>query len=105
MQEINRTVIQAHYQGHGHWFDAGTMRFFNSAIEPVAYRTDDGTKAYFVSSEQYDFESPRRYSVRVYDFETHDIDTVGEFQQFATKDEATTIAQSLAFGAHFVGLD
>ena len=72
-------VERAH---QGHWFDAGAKRFFNSRVAQTA-QVKDG-KAYFVSSEQFDYKSPRLYSVRVCDLVTGDIDTVGEFQQYET---------------------
>lgn len=66
----------------GHWFSASAMRFFNSRTAQTAVVKDG--KAYFVSSEQFDYSSPRLFSVRVYDFATDDIDTVGEFQEYKT---------------------
>ena len=70
----------------GHWFDASAKRFFNSRVAQTAELKDD--KAYFVSSEQFDYKSPRLYSVRVCDMKTGDIDTVGDFQQYETSRQA-----------------
>jgi hypothetical protein len=53
--------IKADNKGIGnHWFDADTMRFFNSRVNRKVY---DGHL--FVSSEQFDSDSPRLYSIRV----------------------------------------
>jgi hypothetical protein len=74
---------------HGHWFSVGAMRFFNSRWAQTA--TLIGTKAYFVSSDQFRdgiHSNPRRYSVRVCDMATGDIKTVGEFQAYASGREA-----------------
>lgn len=75
-----------------HFFDAAAMRFFNSKIEGGMI----GGR-WFITSEQFDDESPRLYSVRVV---TRDmdatpslqIDTVGDFQAYATRAEAKAAA-------------
>lgn len=86
----------------GHWFDASSMRFFRSRLAQGGYRTADRSKVYFVSSEQFEasdgYRAPRRYSVRVMDWETGDVDTVGEFQAYASHNAATAAARRLAGG-------
>jgi len=77
----------------GHWFDTDTMRFFRSRIAQTA-TVKDG-KAYFVSSEQFNYSSPRLYSVRVCDMETGEIDTLGEFQQYGTSRQAQATIKQL----------
>lgn len=75
-----------------HFFDKGAMQFFNSRIEGGMI----GGR-WFITSEQFDDESPRLYTVRVV---TRDdaavpalqIDTVGEFQAYTTKAEARASA-------------
>lgn len=78
-------VQQAH---RGHWFSPGAKRFFDSRIPQTAI-LEDG-KAYFVSSERFDYSSPRLYTIRVCDMNTGEIDTIGEFQQYATSQQAYT---------------
>lgn len=78
-----------------YWFEAGTMRFFRSRVGAYAYATKDGRYAYFVSSEQFSWDSPRLYTVRVQDRATGQIDTVGEFQQYASRSGADKRAQKL----------
>ena len=51
----------ANEQGYS-WFDKDTMKYFNSKIESPLYEKDG--KKYFITSERYDDESPRKYSVR-----------------------------------------
>jgi hypothetical protein len=81
-----------------HFFDAGALRFFNSRISNDAVKI--GNKAYFVTSEQFrPFNGPahkRMYSVRVIDLQTGNIDTVGEFQQYASSQSAWKIIKILA---------
>jgi hypothetical protein len=96
MTIIDTDDIRSHYRGHGHWFDADAIRFFHSRVAATAYKTDDGSRAYFVSSERYDFDTARKFTVRVYNFETHDIRTVGEFQAYASRSGADAAARRLA---------
>lgn len=73
----------------GYWFSPSTLRFFRSRYSQTA--TKVGNKAYFVSSEQFtdgERKDPRRYTVRVCDLSTGDIETVGRFQQYRTQAEA-----------------
>ena len=75
-----------------HFFERETMRFFNSRVEsnyaPEINR--DGSTAYrFITSEQFDDEAPRLFTVReVHLTAEHRHATVGEFQQHKTKDDA-----------------
>lgn len=63
--------------GH-HWFSPDTVRFFNSRIGRSLY----GGR-YFVTSERYEWDAPRLYTVRRANADGT-IDTVGEFQGYAT---------------------
>lgn len=67
----------------GFWFTPDTMRFFSSRVLPDVFPVEDGG-ALFISSERYDEESPRKYSVRKCDGVSGYIDTVGEFMGHAT---------------------
>jgi hypothetical protein len=81
---------------HGHWFDPDTMRFFRSRVGEDAFLTNDGTRAYFVSSEQFKpSDGPafrRRFTVRVIDMETGDIDTASDWQEFGSRGAARNAA-------------
>lgn len=81
------TVKSANKAAGLHFFDKDTIRFFNSKIQPVAY-TKDGLTAYFISSEQMDYNSPRKYSIRKSDLKTGVTGTVGEFGEFSSVTEA-----------------
>ena len=60
--------------GHGHFFDAATMRFFKSRIGIIRSKDDD---YYFVTSERPP-HGPRQFSVRHMDIKGS-IKTIGEF--------------------------
>jgi hypothetical protein len=80
----------------GHWFSPDTLRFFRSRVAQGGYVTPDGARVYFVSSEQFDYNSPRLYTVRVQDRQTGAIDTLGEFQQYGSRNTADRAAQKAA---------
>ncbi len=79
----------------GHWFSPGAMRFFNSRLPQGGYKI--GNKAYFITSEQFDYKTPRYYTVRVIDWITGDVDTVGEFNKL-TRSEANTALKHIING-------
>ena len=74
-------VIDANASVGGHWFERGTMKFFKTRIES---RLIGGKR--FISSECGP-DNTRKYTIREAQPDGS-IDTVGEFQQFATLAEA-----------------
>lgn len=70
-------IERVNSRGGYHFFDADTLRFFKSRIQPhvTAHR-------YFITSEKNDRE-PRRASIRCV-MDNGSTETVGEFQQFAS---------------------
>lgn len=58
------------------------MRFFNTKIESGILQGK-----YFITSEQYNDDSPRKYTVRAFDDEGS-VHTVGEFHAHDTKADA-----------------
>jgi hypothetical protein len=73
-----------------HFFSPDTMRFFKSKIESQLY-----ADKYFITSEKKGFEdSTRGYSVREFNKDTGDIETIGEFGGY-TKPSAKLKIQSL----------
>lgn len=67
----------------GHFFfSAGAMRFFDSRIHRKVY-----AGRYFITSERYDAETPRLYTIRRAN-DDGSIDDVSEFQQYKTAHEA-----------------
>jgi len=77
--DIKRNNKNAGY----HFFDRDTMRFFNSRIETGLYK--DNT---FITSEQFDYNSPREYTIRRALEGGLKIETIGEFGQFETLEDA-----------------
>lgn len=83
--------------GDRHWFDPAAMRFFRSRVGSAGYGTDDGELAFFVSSEQFDAESPRLYTVRIIHLPTGQIEDTREgFQAFTSRDMADRRARRYA---------
>lgn len=91
MDIISIQAVKNHAEGH--FFDAGATHFFSSRYPQDAYKV--GNKAYFVTSEQFDYKSPRLYTVRVCDFTTGEVDTVGKFQEYATRKQALAAIKKL----------
>lgn len=93
---ITMQAIRDMYQpGYGrHWFDPDTMRFFSCRLPEFGYTAEDGS-AYFVSSERGP-SGVRRYTVRRLTGTGGEIETVGQFQQYATRSAATAAALSLS---------
>lgn len=70
-----------HKAADGHFFDKGAMAFFNSRIESGLLKG-----GFFITSEAYDEDSARFYTVRQVDESDHrDIETLGRFD---TRSEA-----------------
>ena len=82
-------VRAANHAAGQHWFSPETMRFFRSRIGKTLY----GGR-YFVSSEQYDYDAPRLYTVREV-LPDGSINTVGDFQGYATSADARRAIRKL----------
>ena len=77
---INQIRINCNHSNNN-FFDKDTMKFFNSRITNSIKRTD--TKdIYFITSEKFDCNSQREYTIRKYIHNTCNIETIGEFQQY-----------------------
>lgn len=111
-QLVNNKIVRFEYinQGEimrmakGHFFDKSSMRFFNSRLAQYGYRkitcTDKETiyhnLVFFVTSEKYDYKSPRLYTIRRLNISTGEIITVGEFQQYKSSSWANKVAQKMS---------
>lgn len=75
--------------GH-HFFERDTMRFWRSRVcsEVIGGR-------FFITSEQFGDDSPRLYTVRECE-DDGSIRTVGEFQQYRTREAAYAEARAMA---------
>lgn len=67
-----------------HYFDRDTMWFFRSRIVRNSWASD----GYFITSEQFDDNTPRKYSIRKGDLSSFSVASVGEFQAYATLRDA-----------------
>jgi hypothetical protein len=78
-----------------HWFSPGTKKFFSSRIFPTLYKGN--RLIWFVSSERtgFDIESPRAFSVRVFDTLDASVNTVGEFNSYSSLGDARLVAREL----------
>ena len=83
-------------RSHDHWFDPGAMRFFRSRLPKTGAMLEDG-RALFISSEQYDAYSPRLYTLRCQATDGS-IDTVGDFQAYRSRRQATVALRAYAAG-------
>jgi len=77
-------IIQEVTRKGSHFFDDNTMTFFRSEVIPEVYGEDGD---FFITSEQFDETSPRRFTVREV-WAGRSIKTVSDFQEFATLEEA-----------------
>lgn len=68
-----------------HWFDEGTMRFFNTELPQYGYDTVAGV--FFVTAET-DPRRNRMYTIRKLETNGH-ISTVGKFHYHASKADAS----------------
>lgn len=64
------------------WFNKGAMEFFNTKVEGEAKGN------HFITSEYMDDKSQKKYSIRQFDPSTYKVDTVGEFQEYETLQDA-----------------
>ena len=84
-------LMRHHTYAGFHFFKPFNMKFFNSRLQSIPpYKG-----RVFVTSEKYDWKSPRYYSVRCIRPDGG-IDTIGEFQRFSTRYDAHSFAKAYA---------
>lgn len=86
-------MVRANESAGHHWFSREAMRFFDSRVLKSSIRPV-GEGAYFVSSERFDADSPRLFTVRFISNDGH-VGTVGEFQQYGTAKQAKGALKAL----------
>jgi len=84
-----KTVDEIRSAATGYFFSYGAMSFFDSRILEGVYHG-----VYFITSEQFDWSSERRYTIRQITPDGH-IVTVGDFQQYGSFEAARDAAQQL----------
>lgn len=89
--------LQRHYEKNkrGHWFEPDTMKFFNCRLSSDLFYSPGNNTIYFISSEKNSGHA-RAYSVRSYNVLTFEIDTIGEFQGYATLNGAKSAAKRMS---------
>lgn len=87
-------IRSANRAARQHWFSNDTMAFFRTRVHDTIY----GGR-FFVTSDTPDNDTPRRYTVRVAHDDGHVV-TVGEFQQYGSREDAHAAAQR--YGAEFL---
>lgn len=90
IQDIARASLAA----GSHWFDKGSMKFFNCRLMPDIFHAADG-RILFVTSEDNGYDG-RKFSVRAFDPKNADIDTIGDFNSYETKASALKAAKEFA---------
>lgn len=80
------------------YFSPETMDFFSSRVYPELYKDVEENKIYFVTSEKDGMTATakRRYSVRVFDVATSDVETVGEYGGYDDLEDAQEAAMICA---------
>lgn len=78
-----------------YFFSPDTMRFFRSRVGGTVYQGNGGI--YFVTSEQFDYNSERLYTVRRFNPDTRGIETASEFNTMS-RYAANVLAKELAKG-------
>jgi len=68
------------------FFSPDTIRFFNSRTDQTAIVVNH--IAYFITSEQREHDTPRKYTIRKANLDTGNIETIGEFHSFDTHRDA-----------------
>lgn len=71
------------------WFRPSLRRPLRSRVAWGGYRSADGQRVYFISSEPCASQgwrvAPRRYTIRVLDWGSGDVETVGTFQHYGSR--------------------
>lgn len=71
-----------------YFFSEATMEFWGSAIVGGMFKNNT-----FVTSEDNFDRTKKLFTARHYNWDTHSVETIGEFQQFKTRDEAIAFAK------------
>lgn len=83
MPKTIEEMIFYHERAGGNWFSKENLDFFETIIE-----TPPNRKGLFITSETNILGTRRGYTIRLFDCETYLIETVNEFLQYKTLEEA-----------------
>ncbi|AKC02734.1 hypothetical protein CPT_Stills106 [Bacillus phage Stills] len=76
MKALNESV-------NGHWFDKGAMEFFNTVIELQPNKMN-----IFVTSERMNEDDEKRYTLRWFNHNTNQVETLSEMCEYKTLEDA-----------------
>lgn len=83
MEKLTITEMKERNKEAGqHWFTKGAMDFFNTKIE-----TKPNVANMFITSE-HSGDGNRRYTWRVFNLKTNSVETLGNFMEYDTIEEA-----------------
>lgn len=86
MKRTITQITQANKDAGKYFFSPGAMQFFNSKVDPETWERPGGGE-YFLTSEQVDEKSPRRWTIRRA-LTDGAIATVGDLGAYDTRSEA-----------------
>ena len=86
-----KQLMQLNSSNDRHFFSEGAMNFFNSQVQQLPPYSG----CVFVTSEQFDYKTPRFFTVRIMHSDGS-VETMSEFQQFVTEEEAHRYAKELS---------
>lgn len=81
---------QAQTEKDFHFFSKGSMAFFKSKIIESTVNEN-----HFITSEKFDDNSDRKYTIRKFDPIGYQVDTIGEFQGYDTLKKAKTALKNI----------
>ncbi len=87
-------IIETNKRAYMHFFEPATLRFFNSRVGSDVFSGPGGI--FFITSERFNRESRRMYTVRQFDPCTGDVSTVKGFQKFLSRNAALRTAESIS---------
>lgn len=90
-------VKRKHREKGKFFFSEGAMKFFNSKIETSGNLIGD---KFFITSEKGP-SNIRKFTIREFDENTGDIETVGDFNEIKDKKDAKDIAKCMVDGTSF----
>jgi hypothetical protein len=64
------------------YFSKSNVKYFGTILASRLAYTKDNKHFWFVTGEQYATDSIRRFTIRVYNAETHEVETFGDFQGY-----------------------
>lgn len=100
---INDLIQDYERTSSGHYFSPDTMRFFNSKVLEY-FRGDGNNIGYFITSERYDSNQKRLYTIRkvqrvaapdTFSGYKYEIETHGEFQGYKSSSMAKKAIQTI----------